>query len=157
MMLIVADRDPYKNAHYIAEHTNKNFLFKSLLELAQLICSCEISCIYKPVKRAYEIQDWILKNKLWVFRYYTALSFLCLGNIKMSAKTMVDFYIIRDDLWVSIEKKRRIIYPKTCIFRYKKGYNSKYKSNSELPLEEGIKEYRKYLDFKFQNETKGES
>ena len=155
MMLIVADRDPYKNAHYIAEHTNKNFLFKSLLELAQLICSCEISCIYKPVKRAYEIQDWILKNKLWVFRYYTALSFLCLGNIKMSAKTMVDFYIIRDDLWVSIEKKRRIIYPKTCIFRYRKGYNSKYESNSELPLEEGIKEYRKYIEeYKFPQKEK---
>ena len=35
-MLIIADRDPYENAKYIAEHTNKNFLFKSLLELVYL-------------------------------------------------------------------------------------------------------------------------
>lgn len=150
MMLIVADRDPYKNAHYIVKHTNKNFLFKSLLELAQLICSSGISSVYKEVKRAYEIQDWILKNKLWVHRYYTTLLYLSLGHVKMRLKTIADLYAVSDDLWVSIEKKKRINYPKTCIFRYKKGYKNKYKSNSELPLEEGIKEYRKYIEeFKF--------
>lgn len=150
MMLIVADRDPYKNAHYIAKHTNKNFLFKSLLEIAQLVCSAGISSVYKPVNRACEIQDWILKNKLWVHRYYTTLLYLSLGHVKMGLKTIADLYAVSDDLWVSIEKKKRINYPKTCIFRYKKGYESKYKSNSELPLEEGIKEYRKYIEeFKF--------
>lgn len=150
MMLIIADRDPYKNAKYIAEHTNKNFLFKSLLELGQLVCSAGISSVYKPVKRAYEIQDWILKNKLWVYRYYRSLWYYCMSKINMKSKTALDLYNIENDLFDSIEKKKRIVYPKTCIFRYKKGYNSKYESNSELPLEEGIKEYRKYIEeYKF--------
>ena len=149
-MLIIADKDPYKNAKYIAEHTSKNFLFKSLLELGQLICSCKISSVYKPVKRAHEIQDWILENKLWVYRYYKSLWYYCISKINMQSKTALDLYTIENDLFDSIEKKKRIVYPKTCIFRYKKGYKSKYESNSELPLEEGIKEYRKYIEeFKF--------
>ena len=150
MMLIVADRDPYKNVKYIAEHTNKNFLFKSLLELAQLICSTGVSSVYKPVNRGKEIQEWILKNKLWIYRNYTGLLFSRLSKINMKSKTALDLYQIREDLWDSIEHKKRIVYPKTCIFRYKKDYNSKYKSNSSLPIEEGIKEYRKYIEeFKF--------
>ena len=155
MMLIIADKDPYKSAKYIAEHTNKNFLFKSLLELGQLVCSCGISKVYKPVKRAYEIQDWILKNKLWVYRYYRSLWYYCMSKINMKSKTALDLYNIENDLFDSIEKKKRIVYPKTCIFRYKKGYNSKYESNSELPLEEGVKEYRKYIEeYKFPQKEK---
>lgn len=154
-MLIIADKDPYKNARYIAERTNKNFLFKSLLELGQLICSTGVCSIYDPVKRAYEIQDWILKNKLWVYRYYKTLWWECLGDINWKPKTCKELYEIGNALFDSMEKKKRIVYPKTCIFRYKKGYNSKYESNSELPLEEGIKEYRKYIEeFKFPQKEK---
>ena len=123
MMLIVADRNPYKNAKYIAEHTNKNFLFKSLLELAELICSCRISSVYskiynKPFNRAKEIQNWILKNKLWVHRYYSALWYYCMCSIKMQGKTCLDLYNIGNDLYDSIEKRKRIVYPRTCILRY---------------------------------------
>ena len=49
MMLIITNKDPYKNAKYIAEHTNKNFLFKSLLELGQLVCSCGISSTFEKL------------------------------------------------------------------------------------------------------------
>ena len=77
MMLVVAEKNPIENALYIKENTNKNFLFKSLLELGQLICSCGISNVFKRVHRAKEIQKWILNNKLWVYRYYTALYFIC--------------------------------------------------------------------------------
>ena len=150
MMLIIADKDPYKNAMYIAERTNKNFLFKSLMELGQLICSAGVSSEFKRIKRAYEIQDWILSNKLWVYRYYTELFFLCLNRINMRSSTALRLWKIRDDLWESIEKRKRITYPKTCIFRYKKGYKSKYETNSSLPIKEGIKEYRRYIEeFKF--------
>lgn len=155
MMLIIADKDPYKNARYIAERTNKNFLFKSLLELGQLICSAGVSSTFEKVNRGKEIQNWILKNKLWVYRYYNELFFSCLSKINMKSLTAWKLWKIRDDLWESIEKRKRIVYPKTCIFRYKKGYNSKYESNSELPLEEGIKEYRKYIEeFKFPQKEK---
>ena len=150
MMLVIADRNPSKNATYIVENTNKNFLFKSLLELAQLICSCGLSNIYKKVHRAKEIQGWILENKLWVYRYYTALYFTCLSSVKAKPETFLKLYTIRDDLFEFVKNKRRLSYPKTAIFRYKKGYITKYKTNTELPLDECIKEYRKYIEtFKF--------
>lgn len=150
MMLVVAEKNPIENALYIKENTNKNFLFKSLLELGQLICSCGISNVFKRVHRAKEIQKWILNNKLWVYRYYTALYFTCLINIKIKPATFVKLYNIRQDLFELIKHKRRITYPKTAIFRYKKGYNTKYKTNIELPIEECTKEYKKYIEtYKF--------
>ena len=147
-MLVICDRKPEENALYIRKHTNKNYLFKSLLELAQLICSCGISQVYKPIKQGKELQAWILKNKLWTYRYYRSLLLLCLIDLNLKPKTAVDLKKIEYDLADSIEKKKRITYPKTAIFRYKKGYNSNYKSNSELPIEECIKEYKEYLKWK---------
>ena len=65
MMLIIADKSPQKNFEYLVENTNKNYIFKSLLELAQLVCSCGYSEVYKPIKQGKEIQEWIKNNKLW--------------------------------------------------------------------------------------------
>lgn len=149
-MLVIADRNPYENAFYIKENTDKKFLFKSLLELAQLICSCGISKIYKKVNRAKEIQSWILKNKFWVYKYYSALLFICLAEIEAKPATFVKLYKIRQDLFEFVKDKRRLTYPKTAVFRYKKGYVTKYKTNIELPLDECIKEYREYIEtYKF--------
>jgi hypothetical protein len=149
-MLVVAEKSPIENAFYIKNNTNKNFLFKSLLELAQLICSCGISNVFKRVHRAKEIQNWILKNKLWVYRYYNALYFMCLKEINAKPITFVKLYKIREDLYELVKNKRRITYPKTAIFRYKKGYSTKYKTNSELPIEECMKAYREYIEtYKF--------
>ena len=150
MMLIIAEKNPEDNFKYITEKTNKNFVFKSFMELAQLICSSGISNIYKPVKQGKELQKWIKENPLWVFRYYSRLWFWCCAYIKMSTKTLYDTYMIKDALCELVRGKKRITYPKTAIFRYKKGYVSKYKSNSELPLEECCKAYREYIEtFKF--------
>ena len=153
MMLIVADRNPINNFKFLVENTNKNFCFKQTLELAQLICSCGISNVYKPMKQGKELQKWILENKLWVFRFYNALWFWCAAYIKLEPKTLCDLYKIKDDLWENIVNKKRISYPKTGIFRYKKEYESSYESNSELPLDTCIEEYRKYIkDYKFKKE-----
>lgn len=151
-MLVICDRVPEENALYIRKHTNKSYLFKSLLELAQLICSCGISKVYKPIKQGKELQEWILKNKLWTYRYYRALLLLCLIDVDLKPKTAVDLKKIEYDLAESVEKKKRIVYPKAAIFRYKKGYESKYLTNSELPFEECIKEYKEYL--KWKNDTR---
>ena len=50
MMLIIADKSSQKNFEFLVENTNKNYVFKSLLELAQLVCSCGYSEVYKPIK-----------------------------------------------------------------------------------------------------------
>ena len=44
----------------------------------------------------------------------------------------------------------KIKYPKTVIFRYIKDYTkfTKYKSNSELPINIAVKEYQKYIKYK---------
>ena len=149
MMLFITDKVPQKNFQYIIENTNKNFVFKSLLELAQLICSCGYSNVYKKVNQGKELKEWIKKNKLWTYRYYNCLWFWCAGHIKLKPKTLCDLYKIKDDLYNNIEHKKRITYPKTAVFRYKEGYISEYRTNSELPIKEAVKEYRKYLNWKF--------
>ena len=150
MMLIITDKIPLKSSNYLVENTSKSFVFKSLLELGQLICSTGISNVYKPVKQGKELQKWILNNKLWTYRYYSLLWFWCIRNTNAKMKTLLDLYKIRDDLYESVECKYRIRYPKTAIFRYKKGYVSKYKTNSELPLDVCCEEYKKYLEWKFE-------
>lgn len=149
-MLVIVNKNPYENAFYIKEHTDKKFLFKSLLELARLICSCGISKIYKKVNRAKEIQGWILKNKFWTYKYFSALLFICLAEIQAKPATFIKLYKIRQDLFELVKDKRRLVSPKTAIFRYKKGYVTKYKTNIELPLAECIKEYKEYIEtYKF--------
>lgn len=152
-MLIICDKIPEKNASYLIEKTNKNFVFKSFLELSQLICSCGISSIYKPVKQGKQIQEWIKKNPLWVFRYYSYLWFWCCAHIKASPKTLYNTYMIRDALRELTKDRKRITYPKTGIFRYKKGYESEYPTNSDLPIKQLCWEYRKYIEnYKFPKE-----
>ena len=153
MMLIIAEKSPYKAAAWLQDNTSNNFCFKQILELAQLICSTGISNVYKPVKQGKEIQAWILKHKLWVSRFYTALLFWCMGHIECKPKTLKDLHQIGYDLWDSMKHYKRCNTPKTAIFRYKEGYVSEYPTNSELPIDVCIEEYRKYIaEYKFKKE-----
>ena len=74
-MLIITDKKPEKAVNYLVNKTNKNFCFKQLLELAQLICSANISNVYKQVPQGKQLQEWIKENKLWTYRFYTTLLF----------------------------------------------------------------------------------
>ena len=150
MMLIITEKKPKDNLDWLVENTNKNYIFKQLLELAQLICSCGYSEVYKPVKQGKDIQEWIKKNKLWTYRFYTCLWFWVAGHIKMKPKTLCDLYFIRNHLFDNIKKKKRITYPKTAIWRYSEEYESEYPTNSELPIEVVTELYKKYItEFKF--------
>ena len=42
----------------------------------------------------------------------------------------------------------------TAIFRYQKQYNSEIPTNTELPIKQVVKEYRKYLQWKINNNIK---
>lgn len=153
MMLIIAEKSPYKAAAWLQDNTSNNFCFKQMLELAQLICSTGISNVYKPVKQGKKIQAWILKHKLWTYRFYTALFFWCMGSVKCKPKTLKDLSDIRYDLADSLDHYKRCNTPKTAIFRYKEGYASEYPSNSELPFDICTEEYKKYMtEYKFRKE-----
>lgn len=151
MMLIIADKSPDKAVDYLVEHTNKNFVFKSLLELAQLICSCGISNVYKPVKQGKELQRWIREHIFWTYSYFSHLFIWCSENIKLKEKSKQKLLKIAKDLKSILLENRMLftIWITTTIFRYKQGYKCEYESNSELPIDVAVNEYRKYLDWKF--------
>ena len=148
-MLNVTDKNPEKAVLYLIDNTDKRFYWKCLLELGQLICSAGISSTWKPVSSGKEIQAWIIKNKLWIHRYYTALLFKVLETINMTSKTALSLCKIRYDLWDSCLAHKRLRVPKTAIFRYRKGYECLYPTNSELPIDVCVNEYKSYLAFKF--------
>lgn len=146
VFLLVLDKNPYKAAELIPDRLK----FKQLLELGQLICSAGISDVYKPIKQGKELQEWVKNNRLWVYRFMTCLWIKVVVKTNIKLKTMVDFYKIRQNLFESIKNKKRISYPKVAIFRYVKEYAemTNYESNSELPIDVAIIEYKRYLEYK---------
>ena len=153
MMIIIADKSPDKAVDWLVENTNKNFCFKQLLELGQLICSCGISNIFKPIRQGKVIQEWIEKdeNIFFVFRYYGFLRSWCEDNIKCLPSTFLKILTIEQHFWQYIYRKRYTEKPiKTAIWRYSKEYESEYPTNSELPIEVVTELYKKYItEFKF--------
>ena len=164
MMLIICDKSPDKAVNWLVENTNKNFCFKQLLELGQLICSVGISDVYKEIYQGKEIQKWIIKNKEWVFFYYFELYTFCKrSDIDMKKETMEKIDEISTDLFCNCKlkgTKSKVIpktvdiYPikydlETAIWRYSKEYESEYETNSELPIDVAVAEYKKYIDWKF--------
>ena len=95
MMLIICDKDPYKAVKYLIANTNKNFVFKQLLELGQLICSCGFSDVYKKINQGKKLQEWIKYNPMWVLRYFTQLYIWCLLNINLKEKTKDNILIYK--------------------------------------------------------------
>ena len=148
MMLIICDESPVKSAAYLIKHTNKNFCFKSLLELSQLICSCEISSVYKAVKQGYLLKEWVRKYPSWVYPFFSYLFQWAKGHVRLKEKTVEDMERIEKDLYkYSVRKK---LLPETAIFRYVKEYEefTEYPTNAELPIDVAVKEYEKYVEFK---------
>ena len=158
VMLIICDESPVKSAAYLIKHTNKNFCFKSLLELSQLICSCEISSVYKPIKQGKELQEWIKKYHFWIITFYAQLFRYVRKNLNLKESTIIKFLKIQGDLSdYYFKNKCKNRKPKTAIFRYVKEYEefTEYPTNTELPIEIAIKEYEKYVEFK-KDKWKGE-
>ena len=148
-MLLIQDRNPFKAASLVPDKLK----FKQLLELAQLICSVEISNVYKKIPQGKELQAWVKKNRLWTYNYMTFLWYWTCASISCKPKTLLDLYKIRQDLFKSIEHRKRIRYPKTVVFRFVKEYKefTEYERDVELPLSTAIKEYRKYVEWKVSN------
>ena len=147
MMLIIADINSYKASEYLINNTTKNFVFKQLLELCQLICSCGISDVYKPIKQGKKLQNWVFNNKHWVWGFFDSLFSYVLQEVNLKTETITKFKKIQKDLFNSLPKKS--IVPETVIWRYKEGYESKYSTNTELPINECCELYKKYLEWKF--------
>lgn len=146
MFLLVLDKNPIKSAELVPDKIK----LKQLIELCQLICSAGISDVYKPIKQGKELQEWVRKNKGWCYHCFSSL--LSYSNIygKIKVKTYFKLATIRNDLKNSTILIPSDFYVGTAIFRYSKDYEcmTKYKTNTELPIDECIKEYKKYVEWK---------
>ena len=151
MMLIIADKSPYKAVDWLIENTNKQFVWKQLLELGQLICFCGISEVFKPLKQGKELQNWIVTHLTWVSSYFSYLYNKCLFDINLKDETKKKISKINMDLYNCLDLKIPVFTPifvDTAIWRYSKDYESKYPTNSELPIDICVEEYKKYLEWK---------
>ena len=139
-MLIILDKDAIKSAELIPD----SLKFKQLLELCQLICSAGYSDVYKKVPQGKDIQNWILKNPVWTKKFAIALYELC-NFVNMAENTMKNILDIISSIPYEISKDKDI---ETAVFRYSKDYVCDYSTNSELPVNTAVEEYRKYKDWK---------
>lgn len=142
MMLIILDSNPVLAGSKVPDRLK----FKQLLELCQMICSCGYCNIYKKIPQGKAIQDWLKRNPGWVKTYAVTIYSWCLKHIKMQAETITNIVAIIDSIKEDFEIKGSI---ETAIFRYSKEYkNTKYKSDTELQIDEAIIEYKKYIEWK---------
>ena len=144
MMLIILDKNPEVAASLVPDKIK----FKQLIELCQLVCSTGICDIFKAVHQGHELQNWIGRNMLWTYRYMTYLLYWAMANTRIKPATSLRIYKIRNAFYDAIERKKRIRYPKTAVLRYRKGYECKYPTKTELPIDECISEYKKYCIWK---------
>lgn len=156
MFLLILDRDPVKSANLIPD----GLKFKQLIELCQLVCSSGISNVYKPIKQGKKIQEWIKENPCYICDYFQTLYKWCSNNINLKITTIADLYIIREDLLkYAFKYKLEFGYKEidTAILRYSKDYEPfiKYKTNIELNIYDCVKEYKKYIKWKKENNVKG--
>ena len=141
MMLIVLDSNPVNAANKVPDKLK----FKQLLELAQMICSCGYCDIYKAIPQGKKIQEWIKRNPSWVKTYAAVLYYWCLNNIILKEKTIKDFFNILASIPDKCDLNGEI---ETAIFRYNKKYKSIFPSDAEITIQNAIKEYDKYLEWK---------
>lgn len=143
MMLIILDKDPIRSAHLVPDKIK----FKQLIELGQLVCSSGISDIYKSIPQGKELQQWIKQNPEWTYYYMKALFEDCSNIVQMSNKTRLDILNILASLILVCDD--RLHYDiKTGIFRYSKDYKSNIPSKTELPINDCINMYQKYVQWK---------
>ena len=173
MMLIICDKSPDKAVGWLVEYTNKNFVFKQLLELGQLVSSVGISDVYKKINQGKSLQEFCKKHIEWIYYFYEYLYLWCKDNVKMQQRTKTRMQEIRADLFCNckIEAIKRKIMNSghrigfdieirpikydldTAIFRYKNGYECEYSSNSELDIDLCCSLYRDYIkNFKFRKD-----
>lgn len=146
MFLLILDKNPYNAAELIPDRLK----FKQLLELCQLICSAGISDVYKKIYQGKELQKWIKNNPQWIYCYLCELIQFNYNKFKDIEKRQ-KIIKINADLYCYIRDNQiKIKEPQTAIFRYVKEYAefTEYESNSELPVDVAISEYKRYLEYK---------
>lgn len=145
MFLLVLDKNPFKASELIPQR----YKHKQLLELMQMI-SCVVDFGYEKLSQGKDIKEWIKRNQRWVY-YFGMHTFRSLYN-NLSEETRIKYDCILHLLWLyACDNTEDGFLPSditTAIFRYKLGYKCEYVSNSELPIEVAVNEYKRYVEWK---------
>lgn len=142
MQLYILDRDPVKSAQLIPD----KYKFKMLIELGQLICSAGLSDVYKPIAQGKELQQWVKENTLYIKYYFYELFIWTRENIRMSRETNSKLMKIYSDLIFESSLENCSI--DSAYFRYACTYQCAIPSKTLLPIDECIRQYKKYLEWK---------
>lgn len=144
MFLLVLDKNPYEAAKKVPVR----YKLKQLLELMQML-SCVVNFGYKELPTGKKIKEWIEKHPDWTFTYGKVI-FQEIQK-KLTMETKIKYECLLNLLWVT-KCKRYLTVPDadTAIWRYVEDYseNTKYETNIELPIEDAVKEYERYVEWK---------
>jgi hypothetical protein len=118
-----------------------------LIELGQLVCSCGLSDVYKPINQGKELQVWVNTHRAYTYSYFDKLLRLSKSHVNMTEQTLSKLEQIGLDLKNSIGKvaDKKLTH---AYFRYNKNYVCSVVSKSLLPIDDCIAEYKKYLEWK---------
>lgn len=150
MQLYILDKNPEKSAEILFESMGAKYSFKMLIELCQMISTVTKCETFKPVPQGKEIQEFISRNSQWVLKYFNKLENLCLNsslNIKLETAIKLKKIYNSFKTYSKFSSNSPVLY---APFRYSKGYKCSISSNSTLPIEDCIKQYKKYLTYKMQ-------
>lgn len=138
MFLLVLSSNPVEAAMLVP----KRYQHKQLLELMQML-SCVVNFGYEKLPNGKEIKKWIEKNPDWTYMYAKIL----MQNVNLTEETKIKYKCLIDLLNLKCPKRLCVPNATTAIFRYVKEYAefTEYNSNSELPIDVAIEEYRKYI------------
>jgi hypothetical protein len=150
MQLYILDRDPNVSAQKLVDNMGYKYSFKMLIELGQLICSAGLSDTYKKIPQGKAQQEFVGRHKCYIFNYFAALKKLCLNsemNIKPETKTKLTN--IGLDILYKTTRKDCIEPPLVeAPFRYSKDYVCNISTDTWLPIDECIKCYEDYIEWK---------
>lgn len=148
MQLYILDKNPEKSAEILFESMGAKYSFKMLIELCQMISTVTKCGTFKPVVQGKEIQEFISRNSQWVLMYFNKLENLCLNSsLNIKSQTVIKLKKIYSGLkeYSKCGLNSTILY---APFRYSKDYKCPVPSNSILPIDECINQYKKYLTYK---------
>lgn len=142
MMLIILDKDPVKAVELIPNKIKH----KQLIELCQMLSTINDDGVYKLIKQGKAIMEWIKLHRSYVYAFAMQICYWSLKNINISLVSREKIFSILKQFEMDLDTNYVI---KTAIFRYQKEYtDTKYATDSELPIDVAIEEYKRYVAWK---------
>ena len=149
IQLFILDKSAEKSAQILFDAMGSKYCFKLAIEGFQLICSAGFSDIYKKIPQGKIFQNWLkdyLPARDWFYENVSHLLLLSSYEINISEETEIKTDKILQDFSDNLPfETENLVY---APFRYAKEYKCNIPTDTLLPIEDCIAEYKKYLEWK---------